>query len=414
VVSNVSPFPNRPPPRQRTVEPDADPYYDDRDDDIEPFEPFFASQMQGREPPPRRWLIDGVAIRGSVLMVAGAPKVGKSLLLQQLLTCTALGRGFLGIDCEPVRSLALMGEDPQDELERRQRGINEHLEIQDADLEGDYAWKSIAGQDFKLCRFDRRGRMTLTPKFQQVKTWAADHGMQVIGLDNARVFFGGSENDPDQVTTWLRALTQWALDIDGVIVLLTHPGKGDARGYAGSGAWLGSVRAALSLRRPEDFDLTKHSITDPRRVMAGLGSNYGPGIRTERIDIIDGVFQIADEDRRERQHQGPLTNQQRQDVRYHLVGIIKRYLNNGGKVYADTSNSQRGLSALCRRSSNDQINRVTFNDIELMQQEMLDMGQLERVRVAKNVLLRPADGPWYEDEQPWLPTQPPLSREAAD
>lgn len=408
----VTPFPSRP----RTPEPDhySPPPAHDDDDELEPFEPFYASEMEGKEPPPRRWLIDSVAVRGSVLMIAGAPKVGKSLMLQQLLACTALGRDFMGIDCQPVRALGLMGEDTQEELEIRQKAINDYLEISPADYELNYVWKSVAGKDYRFCRFDRSGRMSLTPRFQQIKAWVRDRGVQIVGLDNARVFFGGNEGFPDQVTTWLRSLTQWAIEIDGVIVLLTHPGKGDPKGFSGTGAWLGSVRAAMSLRRPDDWEFEKHGMTDPRRVMAGLGSNYGPGIRTERIDIIDGVFQLADEERRERPHQGPLTQQQRQDMRYHLLGSMKRFINNGGQIYADPSNQRRGLPALARRSPNVDLNRITLNDIELMQQEMLDAGQIEKVKLGKAVLLRPTDGPWYDGEQAWLPTAPPPSREAAD
>lgn len=407
---NVTPFPSRP-PRPRSPEPGG---YED-DEPLEPFEPFYASQMEGREPPPRRWLIDGVAERGTVLLFSGAPKIGKSLLLQQLLTSVAIGKPWLGYHCEQARTLGIYGEDSQGEIERRQKCINDFVGCSPADYELDLAWKSMAGQQSHLVEFDRNNRMKLTPRWHQIKAFCRDQGTQVIGLDNARVLFGGNENWPLQVTSWARLLTQLAIDLDGVIVLAAHPGKNDPNGTAGTGAWLASVRAGMSLRRPDDWEFEKHGLHDPRRVLAGLGANNGPGVRTERIDWEDGVFALADPEERRREPQGPLSVDQRRDARYHLLVSIRRYLDNGGQVFADPAN-RRGLPALVRRSPTKDINRITIPDIELMQQEMLDAGQIERVDVGGKVLLRPADGPWYKDEQPWLPSRPPLApiKEAAD
>lgn len=416
-MSTVTPFPSRDPlpPRPRTPEPDEGNDYDDVN--IEPFEPFYASQMEGREPPPRRWLIDGIAQRGTVLLFSGAPKIGKSLLVQQLMTAIAIGQPWLGYHCEQSRTLGLYGEDSQDELERRQAQINAHHDISPADYELDLAWKSLEGRDGHLVRFNR-DRPVITPLFQQCKAFVRDRGMQVVGLDNARVIFGGNENWPNQVTQFVRILVQWAVEIDGLIVLAAHPGKNDPKGTAGTGAWLASVRSGMSLRRPDDWEFDKHGLHDPRRVLAGLGSNYGPGLRTERIDYDEGVFIVADPEERSREHQGPLSADQRRDTRYHLLMSIRKFIDNGGQVYADITHKTRSLPALVRRSPDRAINRITLNDIELMQQEMINAGQIERVDVGGRCLVRPTDGPWYKNEQPWLPTRPPamaaIDKAAAD
>lgn len=402
----ITPFPSRP-ARPRTVERYEEP--GDDAEEIQPLEPFFASQMEGREPPPRRWVIDGVAQRGSVLLFSGATKIGKSLLMQQLMTSVTIGSPWLGLHCEQARTFALYAEDSQGELERRQAQINAHHDITPADYELNLAWQSLEGREAQLVEFDRRNKMVVKPLFHQTKAFCRDHGMQVIGLDNMRVLFGGNENWSNQVTQFVRLLVQWAIEIDGLIIACAHPAKNDSTGYAGTGAWLSSVRAGMSLRRPDEWEFDKHGLHDPRRVLAGLGSNYGPGLRTERIDYDEGVFIVADPEERARPHQGPLTSDKRRDMRYHLLVIMRRFLDNGGQVYADITHKTRSLPSLMRRSPNQEINRITMNDIELMQQEMVDAGQIEKVDLNGRCLLRPTDGPWYKGEQPWLPTRPPAT-----
>jgi len=71
----------------------------------EPLKTFYASHII-EEPPPPEWIWDGLALRGTVVLLAGDSKVGKSLLLQQILSCAALGVPCLGRIWKRPRRLA--------------------------------------------------------------------------------------------------------------------------------------------------------------------------------------------------------------------------------------------------------------------------------------------------------------------
>jgi RecA-family ATPase len=76
---------------------------------------------------------------------------------------------------------------------------------------------------------------------------------QVVILDNIARFYGGSENDRHQVSTFLAALN-WAAEATGAAVLLLgHVAKNAESEYAGSTAWENAARGRLWLTdKPPD------------------------------------------------------------------------------------------------------------------------------------------------------------------
>jgi hypothetical protein len=370
---------------------------------IELFRPFYASEMQGRTPAPRQWLVDGVLLRRTVMLFAGPPKIGKSLLLQQMLTALAIGDNWLGRQTVRCKTFGLFCEDAQEELERRQVDINVHHDRDPADFETDFSWASRDGKEALLVEFERfTDRPKYTNLFHQLVAYVKDEGIQVIGLDTAAAVFGGNENMRTQTTRFLRDLQRLALEIDGAIILNAHPSRSNPNSYSGNTAWLASVRAGLSLGRPVDFD---PETGEPRniRVLRGLGSNYGGGVGAERLEYQDGVFVRADPEHREKR--GPLSLSEMTDLRYRLLTGLRRQLQNGAKVPADVM-QPGSMPNRARRSTDPQINRVGLNDLYLAQEALIDTGQIVRVEVSKKCLIRPHDGPYYDDEQPWLPDVP--------
>ena len=69
----------------------------------EPLKTFYASHIT-EAPPPPQWIWDGLALRGTVVLLSGDAKVGKSLVAQQMLSCGALGRDCLGRAMERVKT----------------------------------------------------------------------------------------------------------------------------------------------------------------------------------------------------------------------------------------------------------------------------------------------------------------------
>lgn len=374
---------------------------------------FYAAQMQGRDPRPREFVIDGVVQRKSVLLFAGPPKIGKSLLIQQLLTAVSLGQPFLDRETVQCSAFGLFTEDPQNELEHRQSDLNVFYDRDPADYELDLSWASLEGEQASLVGFDRYG---VTPHFQPLWHQLWQHvkreGVGIVGLDNARVLFGGSEISAQQVTAFVRLLVGKAIEHDCAIILAAHPAKNDPRGFSGTGAWLASVRAGLSLHRPGDWDEETHTLRDPRRVLSGLGMNYGAGIGSELLEIRNGLFvPIARPERREKR--GPLNDIQRQDLRYRLLMGLKKVIQNGGRVTADVEDP-KSMANRARRSTDPEINRIPLNDLYLAQEDLIELGQVVRVDVGRRCLIRPNDGPYYAGEVPWLPIAKPASPSKAE
>lgn len=386
---------------------------------VQPFAPFYASQMQGQTPPAREWLIDDVLMRRSVMLFAGMMKIGKSLLAQQLLTATALGEPWLDRETVQAKSFGLFTEDSQHELQRRQADLNALYGREAADFGVQLSWQSMEGRDAVLVRFDRYDpEPKPTPLWYQLWDYVMEEEIKVVALDNARVIFGGKEIDSNQVTAFARLLVEKAIEIDGAIVLAVHPAKNDPSGFAGSGAWMAGVRAGMSLRRPPDWDEERDGLRDPRRVLHGMGVNYGKGIGREELEIRNGAFYLAEHGERVRRKRGPLSEQEMMDLRYRLLIGLKRVLQNGGKVPADVEH-RMSMPERARRDGHDEVRKVPLNDLYRAQELMIEAKQIVRVSVKNQCLIRPHDGPYYgADERPWLPAVPPKHegevRNAAD
>lgn len=77
-----------------------------------------------KQPPNRDWVIEGWLPTGYVTAIYGDGGVGKSLLAQQLMTAVATGSSWLNIPIKQSKVYALLCEDDEPELWRRQYAIN--------------------------------------------------------------------------------------------------------------------------------------------------------------------------------------------------------------------------------------------------------------------------------------------------
>lgn len=381
-ADNVFPFPGENQPR------------------LEEFRPTYVSQLEGYTPKPREWLIDGVLLRGTVGIFAGPSKIGKTILAMQALSSLALGLPWLGRSTVQARTFGLWTEDRDDEVRRTQLAINASLGRAAADFELEMSWDARAEKDSVLVTFERfTDRPQFTPLWFQMWNYVHAEGVTVVCIDPASVIFGGQENWKSHVVPFMRALVKEAVRMNGVVLLLVHPPKADHDTFSGSGAWLASSRFGMSLTRPPEYSA---ATDEPRniRLLKGLGANYGAGMRPERLEYRDGVFEvIAPPEHSDRK---PLTLNDRIELRYRLLAGVKRVLQNGGRVPADEMHRE-SMPARARRSPDAMINRIPLNDLYVEQQALLDAGQLVRVNVGQRCLLRPADGPYYSTETPWLP-----------
>jgi hypothetical protein len=145
---------------------------------------------------------------------------------------------------------------------------------------------------------------------------------------------------------------------------------------------------ALLIRAALASDAVRHSIVNmPLRTDAD-----------RRVAVIAAAICIIDENDRTRRGQEGF------DLRYRMLMGLRRVLQNGAQVAADPM-SPLSMPSRARRSPDRLINWVPLNDLYRAQDDLIETGQVVVVVVGGEVLLRPADGPFYDDEEP---TSPPL------
>ena len=261
------------------------------------FAPFSPSQWMGKEPPAVPWMVDGAFIQGTVAILAGDGGLGKSLLLQQLQTATALGLNWLGMRTKQCRSLAVYCEDDPDELHRRQEAINRHYGCNMSHLDG-VMMESRPGRDCVMMQFRQwGGDGQKTPMFSQLWHAAKEHKAQIVILDTVADVFSGNEVDRNQPRTFIRALRQLALAIQGVVILTQHPsveGMNSGSGRSGSTGWHNSVRSRLYLTLPKRKE-NDDGPTNERllKTMKNNGGKFGGKLS---VTWDKGVFRLTEED----------------------------------------------------------------------------------------------------------------------
>lgn len=239
------------------------------------------SDWSGQQAPHRRFLVPGWIVRGAAGLLSGQEGVGKSLLAQQLATCSAVGMNFLGLEPVQAPALYLTCEDPADELWRRQEDINKALGLHMSGLEEHLMLCSLKGEIAnEFGTFDLAGRLSISDRYRQVETAAVGFGARLIIIDNAAHVFPGNENDRHQVATFLGLLERLSEKIDGAVILLSHPNKQHAQGnkqgneYSGSTGWSAHVRTRLFLDYAQK-DAEGQILGEDGRVLRKSKANYG-------------------------------------------------------------------------------------------------------------------------------------------
>jgi RecA-family ATPase len=249
----------------------------------------------GKEAPAYDWMVEGCFLRGTVAMMSGDGGLGKSLLMQQLLTAAAVGRPWLGLDTQPARGYAFFCEDDEGELHRRQERINDHYEVSYAEL-GGVRYASRVGQENVLVEFDRRtDQPRRMPLFDALAEDVKRHQAQIVVLDTLADVFAGNEIVRNQVRRFVTALRKLAMEIQGVIILTAHPslsGMATGSGISGSTAWNNSVRSRIYLTKPKSNDEEEEDHNE--RLLRTMKNNQGPFGGALRLRWRDGVFVRSD------------------------------------------------------------------------------------------------------------------------
>lgn len=202
----------------------------------------------------REWMLEGYEPRGAATLITGAGAVGKTLAAQQRLTCSAIGKNFLGLETRSGVSILITAEEPIDELHRRQEAINSALGITWKQLRGRLILVSLKGeQNLQFCNFEPSGRMNLTDRWKSTRATIQHVRAEHVALDNVAHFFAGDENNRNHVAAFTGLLDRLAIEIGGGVLFLGHPNKsGDE--YSGSTGWENHVRSRLYMSIPAGHD----------------------------------------------------------------------------------------------------------------------------------------------------------------
>lgn len=257
-----------------------------------------ASELQGKLIPKREWVIPGVLVRRSITLFTGDGGVGKSLLVQQLMVATALGKDWLGLPVPQMNSFGVFCEDDDDELDRRFEDICKHYGCSFRDLDGRVRYVSRVGEDNEIVRYVGRGdnvRPQKTPLFGQIQYEISQSEAQLVVLDTAGDVFGGNENARSQVRSFVNLCRGLVFPTKGGIILNAHPSKAsmaDGSNFSGSTAWHGSVRNRIFLSKPKRRTHEGEEDDSPtdERILRIMKSNYSEGGGKIDCRWQDGVF----------------------------------------------------------------------------------------------------------------------------
>lgn len=238
----------------------------------------------GQHPPERDWMLEGWIPSRRATLLTGRGGVGKSLLAQQLSTCIALGRAFLGQQTQRARALYLTAEDDAEELWRRQVAICRAVGCDLDQLEGQLFLSTLVaelGND--LASFDQQGRLQRSERYRQLVNAVDEFQIGFVVVDNASHAMAGDHNDLQQVAAFIGLLNSLAVHCGGGVLLLHHPNKaGDE--WLGSVSWETQVRSRLVLHPSDrEGDRDARWLNNPKANYAADGA---------RIDLRwrDGAF----------------------------------------------------------------------------------------------------------------------------
>lgn len=362
----------------------------------QPFEVFCPASWAGIEPEPVKWLVRGCIPRGTVCLFSGDSGLGKSLLMQQLQTCAALGREWLGHSVERVRSFGFYCEDPKTVLHWRQREICRNLDADEGDLE-EMSIAARVGLDNILMDFNRRtdeGRAT--PVYDQLRSYVRDFGAELLIIDTAAHTFNGNENIRAHVTAFINILHEIAIETGGAVVLCSHPSVSSMQsgsGYSGSTAWRATVRAHMYLKRPKGYDDESDEADPDVRILKTMKSNWGPGSGILKMRWDNGVFVPIAPDK------APVSGMMgRLEIDRAILEAARWVLKQGDRIAAGTQHQRCLVSQVMRLPS---MRAYTRKDLIAAQERLTEDEKLVIVQVGppsrRYSLIRPAESR-YPDE----------------
>jgi hypothetical protein len=234
----------------------------------------------------------GIIVRGSLNILGGPPKVGKSSKAMNLGLCRSIGRPWLGFPTTSGRTLVLQAEIPERELQTRLR-----IQLQDLDMPlPDKRLYFVTHRGMRLDRPD--GLKACRSLVEQVRP-------DLMVIDPLARFYSGDENSAREVGRLIGSLDD-LIQTYGVAVLLIHhtskpsatdPREGGLR-LRGSSALFGAADTVMILDRDAEafrlsFELRHGREPEPMRLQRTDHLWFLPAGPPEQLlevaAIVDGI-----------------------------------------------------------------------------------------------------------------------------
>jgi len=230
-----------------------------------PFITVSIANMDAQTFPETDWIVENLIPRGALVLDAGRPKAGKSLMKIDMLASIALGETFLDRATRQMGVLYVAAEDSFGIVRERVRA--RFGDVRDAP----FHLLPADGSFDQSLRLDDDGT-TLARLSETID--ALDVG--IVVLDPMRELHTAKENDADEMAMLLRPLRQLAHEKNVTIVLVHHRnkhGQDASTAVRGSSAITGSVDVVLTLDVNNDDD---GDLTPAQTVTLRAEGRYGP------------------------------------------------------------------------------------------------------------------------------------------
>ncbi len=200
--------------------------------------------MLATEPEPVDWIVNGMVARGTLTMLAGREKQGKSLVALAVAATVANGGGRLAeVPAQAGRVLIVDAENGEREIHRRLKSLG-------------------LRSPGRLEVFEARG-LNLVDHLDELDDVLDRYRPDLVVLDSWRSLWSGDENDAGAVAAVLDPLRNVLRNREAGSVLIHHKGKGPG-GYRGSTAAGASVENVLELDRDDhDEDRRRRRLRNP-------------------------------------------------------------------------------------------------------------------------------------------------------
>jgi hypothetical protein len=261
--------------------------------------PLDWSALEGTEPEPTNWRVDGWFPERTVTLLAANGGVGKSNLSLQMGVALAQGLEFLGLQTKPSRVLVISGEDEARTVHFRVANICKDLGVSVSELDGSMIVYDMTQTD---CVLWRDG--AATERMQWLADAVVRHRAEAVVIDNASDVFADNENDRTAVRGFMRCLNMIAGHTNCAMLLLAHVDKASVRvgagneslsTYSGSTAWNNSARSRWAMVRNNDREiLLRHEKCNLGPLQEELRLEFDTGSKTfKRFGTIPGTQAVA-------------------------------------------------------------------------------------------------------------------------